>query len=194
MVGSRSVPGSVNRSVQADSRRVRMRQAHLATALLLLTQLVLGMVTNLYVTIPSRHMGRPSNYSAGSARSIGWAIPNRNLWLAAHASLGLALVVRGLITLGVAVRHRARTALANTVAGRPQSSGRPSTRQLPRLQPRLSSRIMAGLPLWAATSSCSTSPADEPTSTTNTPSACRPIMVCNRIVVGDSRRSKPTVM
>lgn len=47
-------------------------QGYLAMALLLSVQFVLGMATNLFISIPNGHPGaHPSNYLAGSARSIG---------------------------------------------------------------------------------------------------------------------------
>jgi len=83
-----------------------------ATALLLLAQMAVGMVVNLYVVVPARHPGaRPGDYLGGSARSIGWAIGSGRAVLAVHAALGLELVVAALAVFGVALaRRRARTA------------------------------------------------------------------------------------
>lgn len=62
--------------------------------LLVLAQCAIGIVVNLYVAIPARHPGaHPSNYFAGSLRSIGWALGDHPLSLAIHAALGLALVL-----------------------------------------------------------------------------------------------------
>lgn len=74
----------------------------LGIALLLVAQIAVGMVVNLYVTIPVHHPGTlPANYFTGSARSVAWAIGHGALALAVHASLGLTLVV---IAVSVAIR------------------------------------------------------------------------------------------
>lgn len=74
----------------------------LGIAVLLVAQVAVGMVVNLYVTVPVHHPGaHPANYFAGSAHSVSWAIAHGALALAIHASLGLALVV---IAIWVAIR------------------------------------------------------------------------------------------
>jgi hypothetical protein len=73
----------------------------LAAMLLLLIQAAVGMVVNLYVTIPAHHPGaHPANYFGGSFHSVVWAIGHGAVALAIHAALGLALV---LIMIGVAI-------------------------------------------------------------------------------------------
>ncbi len=73
----------------------------LAATLLVLLQAAIGIVVNLYVTIPARHPGaHPAEYFGGSLRSLAWAIVHGPLSLAVHATLGLALV---LIAIGIAV-------------------------------------------------------------------------------------------
>jgi hypothetical protein len=80
----------------------RFRRMTLAAAVLVLIQAAVGMVVNLYVTIPAHHPGaRPADYFTGSASSVGWAITHGPLALASHATLGLALAV---MVVGVAVR------------------------------------------------------------------------------------------
>jgi len=76
-----------------------------------LVQAALGMVVNLYVTIPAHHSGaRPSNYFTGSFHSVVWAIGHGATALAIHATLGLVLV---LIALRTAVEgFRMRGAIA----------------------------------------------------------------------------------
>jgi hypothetical protein len=79
-----------------------LRPLILGAAVLVLVQAGLGMVVNLFVTIPANHPGsQPSNYLTGSASSVGWAISHGALSLAVHAALGLALVV---LVIWVAVR------------------------------------------------------------------------------------------
>ena len=66
----------------------------LGAILLVLVQAGLGMVVNLYVTVPAHHPGaHAANYFSGSLHSVGWAIAHGVATLAIHASLGLALVV-----------------------------------------------------------------------------------------------------
>lgn len=72
-----------------------------AATLLVLVQAAIGMVVNLYVTIPARHPGaHPSEYFGGSFHSLVWAIAHGPVALAVHAALGLALV---LMVIGVAI-------------------------------------------------------------------------------------------
>ncbi len=62
--------------------------------LLVLAQAAIGVIVNLYVTIPTRHPGaHPSGYLGGSFHSIVWAIGHGAAALAVHATLGVALVV-----------------------------------------------------------------------------------------------------
>lgn len=81
---------------------VAMRAMVLGAALLVVVQTAVGIVVNLYVTVPSRHPGsQPANYFTGSFRSVAWALGHGAVALAIHASLGLALLV---LSLAVAVR------------------------------------------------------------------------------------------
>jgi hypothetical protein len=65
----------------------------LAAILLVLVQAGLGMVANLYVTVPAQHPGAHSaNYFAGSLHSVAWAIAHGAATLAVHTALGLALI------------------------------------------------------------------------------------------------------
>jgi hypothetical protein len=74
----------------------------LGMAVLLIAQTAIGMVVNLYVTVPVHHPGaQPANYFSSSLRSIAWAIGHGTLALAIHASLGLAIVA---IAIWVAIR------------------------------------------------------------------------------------------
>lgn len=95
-----------------------LRRGYVLMSLLLLAQFVLGMAVNLFVTIPEHHPGaHPSDYFAGSARSIGWAVPSGGVWVDAHVSLGLALVVCGIAVIILAARSSSRVALGTAVLG-----------------------------------------------------------------------------
>ncbi len=73
----------------------------LGAMLLVLAQAAIGIVVNLYVTIPPRHPGaHPSDYFGGSLHSVQWAVVHGAVMLAVHASLGLLLVV---MAVGIAI-------------------------------------------------------------------------------------------
>ena len=80
-----------------------------------LAQYAIGMVVNLFVTIPARHPGaQPSNYFTGSAASLGWATTHGAVSLTAHAVLGVVLVVAavGVAVLAVLLGRRGVTVVA----------------------------------------------------------------------------------
>jgi hypothetical protein len=84
----------------------------------LLAQFVLGMATNLFVTIPAHHPGaRPGNYFTGSGQSVGWAISAGPLALAAHATLGILLVVTGFVLIFLAASSAHRGVLIASILG-----------------------------------------------------------------------------
>jgi hypothetical protein len=70
-----------------------------AVCILLVAQYLLGMVANLFVSIPAHPGANVGNYFSASASGLGWVIPNGPAWLAAHAALGLALVLAALASL-----------------------------------------------------------------------------------------------
>ncbi len=97
---------------------VALSRAYLLMSLLLLAQFVLGIAVNLFVKVPAHHPGaHPSNYFSGSAQSIGWAIPHGGVWLAAHISLALALVLGGIVTIALATRSGSRVAIGTSALG-----------------------------------------------------------------------------
>ena len=86
----------------AQRRAVPLAAMTLAAAILVVVQMAVGMVVNLYVTVPSHHPGaKPTDYFTGSLHSVAWAIGSGPVALAIHASIGLALV---LAALALAVR------------------------------------------------------------------------------------------
>jgi cytochrome bd-type quinol oxidase subunit 2 len=97
-------------------RRWELAGSSLATAqfgacLLLILQFLLGMVTNLFVTIPAHHPGaNANNYFAGVAEGIGWVIPHGQFWLTLHAGLGLLLIVAAFVVAARASRAGGRAA------------------------------------------------------------------------------------
>ena len=96
----------------------RLIAVNLAACLLLLVQFLLGMVANLYVTLPAHHPGaNASNYFAGIGSSLGWVIGQGPGWAAAHAVLGLALVVAALANIVFTWRRGGRLVIATAVLG-----------------------------------------------------------------------------
>jgi len=96
----------------------RILAVNLIAALLLLVQYLLGMVANLYVTLPAHHPGaNASNYFAGITSGVAWVIPHGAGWVAAHAALGLALVLAALANIVFTWRRGSRLVSATAVAG-----------------------------------------------------------------------------
>jgi hypothetical protein len=94
--------GEEARSAAASPGAAVLRRMALAALVLVLIQAAIGMVVNLYATIPRHHPGsNPGNYLSGSADSVGWAIAHGPTALAIHASLGLLLI---LMTLSLVLR------------------------------------------------------------------------------------------
>src|SRR6516165_8326475 len=80
-----------------------VRRISLGMVVALLVQYALGMVVNLYVTLPARDQG------GGILAAVGRAFANGPAAVAVHAGLGLLLIVGGinLVVRSVRSRHRA---------------------------------------------------------------------------------------
>jgi hypothetical protein len=99
-------------------RASRLIAVNLTACLLLLAQYLIGMVANLYVTLPAHHPGAgASNYFAGIGSGLGWLIAHGPGWAAAHAALGLALVVAALANMAVTWRRGGRLVTTTAVLG-----------------------------------------------------------------------------
>jgi hypothetical protein len=95
-----------------------MRRMTLGAAVLVVIQIAVGMVVNLYVTVPKDHPGaHPANYFSGSFHSVVWALGHGAAALVLHASLGLALVVVTFLVAVRAVRHGPRAVSVTYVLG-----------------------------------------------------------------------------
>ncbi len=95
-----------------------IRNGCFAGLIALMIQFLLGMATNLFVTVPRNHPGaNPPEYFTGVAQSVIWAILHGPIWLVLHASLGLILVVFGFRLVVAAIRSRQRPAIITAVAG-----------------------------------------------------------------------------
>jgi len=99
------------------STRGQLRRTILSAILAILVQAALGIVVNLYVTVPAHHSGaRPSNYFVGSFDSVVWAIAHGATGLAIHAVLGLLLALMVIRTAVEAVRVRGAIAAWSALA------------------------------------------------------------------------------
>ena len=86
-----------------DRQTSMLRRTSLGMAIGLLVQYGLGMVVNLYVTVPRQDEG------GGFLTAIGRALANGPVALGVHAALGLLLIVGavGLVIRAAAARQRA---------------------------------------------------------------------------------------
>jgi len=93
---------------RAPARRRRLRNHAIFMSLALIVQFFLGMINNLYVSIPDQHPGANAhNYFAGGASSLAWVLSvGSSTWLAAHAALGCLLVLVGIECIVLAARSR----------------------------------------------------------------------------------------
>ena len=99
MEGQESAAVTGSRAAWRSRRRISVvRTVSFVLLVVVLAQYAVGMVVNLFVTIPAHHPGaKPSDYFSGSASSVAWAIAHGSVSLAVHAALGLALVVAAII-------------------------------------------------------------------------------------------------
>jgi hypothetical protein len=90
------------RSTAAAGQLDIVRRMSLGVAVALLVQYALGMVVNLYVTVPARDHG------GGILTAVGRAFANGPAAVAIHAGLGLLLIVGGinLVVRSARSRHR----------------------------------------------------------------------------------------
>jgi FtsH-binding integral membrane protein len=100
------------------SPAARLLAVNFAVCLLLLIQYLLGMVVNLYVTIPGHHPGvGAQNYFAGLASGLAWVIPDGPAWAAAHAAFGLALALVASACVALTWGKSSRMATVTSVLG-----------------------------------------------------------------------------
>ncbi|HXW88737.1 MAG TPA: hypothetical protein VEJ42_10810 [Streptosporangiaceae bacterium] len=91
---------------------------NLAVCALLVVEYLLGMVVNTYVVLPARHPGAAAgNYFSGVAAGLGWVITSGPGWAAAHAALGLALIVAALAAIVATWRRGSRVGPVLSVVG-----------------------------------------------------------------------------
>jgi hypothetical protein len=96
----------------------RLLAVNFTACLLLLVQYLLGMAVNLFVALPARHPGAGAHdYFAGVASGVAWVITQGPGWAAAHAALGLALVLAAFASIALTWRQGGRLAKVTSVLG-----------------------------------------------------------------------------
>ena len=143
------------RSHREPDRRIKQSLLiNLIACLALVAQFLLGMAVNLFVTVPDHHPGaHDHNFFAGISSAIGWAIPSGSIWLAAHVTLGIVLLVAGLANAAWAphMKRKLYTA-ASILAGLAILGAAFNGISFVNYGHDFSSMIMAGL--WALALSC----------------------------------------
>jgi hypothetical protein len=82
----------------------------LGALIAVLVQSALGIVVNLYVTVPPNHPGaNPSDYLARSGKSVAWAIAHGTASLVIHAVVGVVLILMALSVVARALLLGRRT-------------------------------------------------------------------------------------
>lgn len=88
-----------------------VRRTSVGLIIALVAQFLIGMLVNLFVTIPDSHPGsKPTEYFAGSLQSVAWAISSGPGLLVAHVILGIVLGI-GSLALVLLVRAVGRRRL-----------------------------------------------------------------------------------
>ena len=101
---------------ETSAVRTRRYRVLLAAILALLgLQFLLGMLANLFVTVPAEHPGTNApEYFSGVAQAVIWALGNAVAALRLHVIVGLLLLLAALwlLTLAIAARRRGRIIVA----------------------------------------------------------------------------------
>lgn len=89
-----------------------------AILILLSAQFLVGMLVNLFVTVPAVHPGSSaSNYYAGVFQGVIWALGNATLYLLLHVIIGLLLFLDSIMLLIVSVAARRRAWIITSILG-----------------------------------------------------------------------------
>jgi hypothetical protein len=95
-----------------------LRPLTMLALLLLAVQFLLGMVVNLFVTIPTSHPGAGApEYFSGVAAGVAWALAHSDWWLRLHAVDGLLLFLDSLALIWLAVTARVRAWIVTSLVG-----------------------------------------------------------------------------
>jgi hypothetical protein len=108
---------SIARTLTSTSRTQLPAQA-MILCVLLIVQFFIGMITNLYVTIPDKHPGAGAkDFFGGAPDALSWAVGSGAPWLAFHVSLGMALGFFTILFIITAARAKDRMWIRVSVIG-----------------------------------------------------------------------------
>ncbi|HEV2582634.1 MAG TPA: hypothetical protein VGT44_17380 [Ktedonobacteraceae bacterium] len=101
---------STSTTTQSSTRTSSTRGLRWTTAItliLLAAQFLIGMLVNLFVTVPAVHPGRDApEYFSGVAQGIFWALLNSPLYLLLHVVVGLVLFLLSIVLLVMSIVAR----------------------------------------------------------------------------------------
>ncbi len=90
----------------------------MAILILLAAQFLVGMLVNLFVTVPAVHPGASaSNYFIGVVQGVIWALGNATLYLLLHVIFGLLLFLASIVLLVVSIAARRRAWIITSILG-----------------------------------------------------------------------------
>ncbi len=108
-------------SLLSDTQAVLTRRYRVLLAAILALlglQFLLGMLANLFVTVPDAHPGRNApEYFSGVAQGVIWALGNAVAALRLHVIVGLLLLLAALWLLALAIAARRRSWIIVAVLG-----------------------------------------------------------------------------
>jgi|HubBroStandDraft_2_1064218.scaffolds.fasta_scaffold76039_2 hypothetical protein len=95
-----AIAAATARTVLPARQLARLRGSSFGALVMLILQFAIGMVVNLYVTVPASDQG------SGFFSALGKALSHGPAALASHAGLGVLLVVAAIALLGRAIQAR----------------------------------------------------------------------------------------
>jgi hypothetical protein len=103
------ISSTTNTPTTTSSRMPSPRVPAFWLLLLLSLQFVLGMITNLYVTVPAHHPGsQATEYFGGVVVGVIWSIGQGAWALRIHALLGLLIILTTVALVSTAISSRRR--------------------------------------------------------------------------------------
>lgn len=106
------------RQAQRTATLPRLRFLMALALLLLAVQFLVGMLVNLFVTVPTVHPGTQApEYFSGVAQGVVWALGNSVFDLRLHVIIGLLLFLDALALVVLAIAARRRAGLIASIVG-----------------------------------------------------------------------------
>lgn len=86
--------------------------------ILLAAQFLIGMVVNLFITVPAVHPGAQApEYFSGVVQGVAWALFNAPSWLLIHVIIGLVVFLGSIGLIGFSIASRRRAWMIISVLG-----------------------------------------------------------------------------